>query len=122
MSSSTPRVFDHPATEDLELTAVLFALSDPARLDLVRRLATGPLDVAHCQPDDGRPIPKSTLSHHLKTLRQAGVILNLPQGRQRQIVLRKDDLDQRFPGLTDVILTPPAPAGTRSPASTTGTA
>ncbi|MEU5646683.1 ArsR/SmtB family transcription factor [Streptomyces milbemycinicus] len=100
----------HPDAEDLELTAVLFALSDPARLDLVRRLAAGPLDVADCQPSDG-PIPKSTLSHHLKTLRLAGVVFNVPQGRQRQVRLRRDDLERRFPGLLAAVLDPPASEG-----------
>ncbi|WP_255952585.1 ArsR/SmtB family transcription factor [Streptomyces odontomachi] len=103
MSGST-REFAHPEPAHLELTAVLFALSDPARLELVRRLADrGPLEVAECQPESG-PVPKSTLSHHLKTLREAGVVRNVPQGRQRLVSLRRDDLDTRFPGLLDAVL------------------
>jgi DNA-binding transcriptional ArsR family regulator len=102
MTGGAKRV-DHPDRSELELTAVLFALSDPARLDIVRRVASGPLDVAHCQPEDD-PLPKSTLSHHLKTLRIAGVVRNEPNGRQRTITLRRSDLDHRFPGLLDAIL------------------
>ncbi|WP_035758464.1 ArsR/SmtB family transcription factor [Granulicoccus phenolivorans] len=101
---------EHPGTETLELTEVLFALSDAARLDIVRRLADGPLDVAHCQPTDCEPLPKSTLSHHLKTLRLAGIIRNDPNGRQRIITLRRDDLEDRFPGLLPAVLAPAAPA------------
>lgn len=103
MSGST-RDFAHPEPDQVELTSVLFALSDPIRLDLVRRLATGgPQEVADCQPRSG-PIPKSTLSHHLKTLREAGVVRNVPHGRQRLISLRRDDLDSLFPGLLESVL------------------
>ncbi|WP_129842942.1 helix-turn-helix domain-containing protein [Streptomyces sp. RFCAC02] len=103
MTGST-REFPHPEPAQLELTVVLFALSDPARLELVRRLAAdGPLEVAECQPSSG-PIPKSTLSHHLKTLREAGVIRNVPNGRRRSVSLRRADLDFRFPGLLDAVL------------------
>lgn len=102
--SGSIRDVAHPEAARLELTGVLFALSDPTRLELVRRLAVaGPLEVAECQPGSG-PIPKSTLSHHLKTLREAGVVRNVPQGRRRSLGLRRDDLDSRFPGLLDAVL------------------
>ncbi|WP_188941734.1 ArsR/SmtB family transcription factor [Nakamurella endophytica] len=98
------RMLPHPDAHDVHLTDVLFALSDPARLDLVRLIAQdGPQTVAQCQGlEPGTP--KSTLSHHLKTLREAGVVRNVPSGRQRTISLRRDDLDGRFPGLLDAVL------------------
>ncbi len=103
MSAKT-RELTHPGTAQLELAGVLFALSDPIRLELVRRLAAdGPLEVAECQPRSG-PIPKSTLSHHVKTLREAGVIRNVPRGRRRSLGLRRADLEARFPGLLDAVL------------------
>ena len=97
------RDLPHPDAASLALTDVLFALSDPSRLALVRRLAQGPLEVAACQPTGGE-VPKSTLSHHLKTLREAGVVRNVPEGRQRYVSLRRQDLDDRFPGLLDAVL------------------
>lgn len=100
----TTRDLPHPDLEDVELTAVLFALSDPARLELVRQLAAqGPLTVAQCQAHDP-DVPKSTFSHHLKTLREAGLIRNDPSGRQRTVTLRRDEVDERFPGLLDAVL------------------
>ena len=96
------RALPHPDVADIELPAVLFALSDPARLDLVRQLAIqGQLTVAQCQTPE---VPKSTFSHHLKTLREAGVVRNEPAGRQRTVTLRRAELDARFPGLLDAIL------------------
>jgi DNA-binding transcriptional ArsR family regulator len=101
---TTTRDLPHPALADVELTAVLFALSDPARLDLVRLIARdGPQTVANCQVVDP-DAPKSTFSHHLKTLREAGLIRNEPAGRQRMISLRRAELDRRFPGLLDSVL------------------
>ncbi|HEY2985585.1 MAG TPA: metalloregulator ArsR/SmtB family transcription factor [Jatrophihabitantaceae bacterium] len=103
-ATTTTRTLHHPDLDDVELTSVLFALSDPTRLELIRLLATeGPQTVAQCQiaePD----VPKSTFSHHLKTLREAGLIRNEPSGRQRTISLRRADLDARFPGLLDSVL------------------
>ena len=83
---------------------MLFALSDPARLELVRQLAAqGPLTIAQCQANDP-DVPKSTFSHHLKTLREAGLIRNEPAGRQRTVTLRRDEVERRFPGLLDAVL------------------
>ena len=102
--AATSRVFEHPDLADVELTTVLFALSDPARLDLVRQLAEhGPQTVAQCHTVDPSA-PKSTFSHHLKTLREAGIVRNEPAGRQRTVTLRRAELEARFPGLLDSVL------------------
>ena len=93
----------HPDIGDVQLTEVLFALSDPARLDIVRELADGPMSMAECgltNPD----LPKSTKSHLMKVLREAGVVRNEPDGRGRVLTLRKDELDRAFPGLLDSVL------------------
>jgi DNA-binding transcriptional ArsR family regulator len=102
--NATSRILPSPDLADIELTTVLFALSDPARLELVRQIATqGPQTVAQCQSADP-DVPKSTFSHHLKTLREAGLIRNEPAGRQRTVTLRRAELDARFPGLLDSVL------------------
>ena len=93
----------HPDREAVELAGVLFALSDPDRLDIVRQLRAGPMDAALCSTADPS-IPKSTKSHLMKVLREAGVIRNEPRGRHRVLTLRRDDLDARFPGLLDAVL------------------
>ncbi len=103
--SSTARDLPHPDIAEFALPQVLFALSDPTRLDLVRELATqGPLSVAQCQAAGG-DVPKSTFSHHLRTLREAGLIWSIPDGRRRTIELRRDDVERRFPGLLAAVLT-----------------
>jgi DNA-binding transcriptional ArsR family regulator len=104
VATTAARLLPHPDIADAALPKVLFALSDAARLDIVRKLAArGPLTVAECQPED-RAMPKSTFSHHLRTLREAGLVRNEPSGRRRTITLRIDQIEQRFPGLLGAIL------------------
>jgi DNA-binding transcriptional ArsR family regulator len=94
---------DEPETAGLEVHDVLHALSDPIRLDIVRLLATRGEQTCGAVP---APVSKSTLSHHLRVLREAGVTRTTPQGTRKLIALRRDDLDARFPGLLDAVLRP----------------
>lgn len=95
------RAFKHPKPADIELTRVLYALSDPVRLDVVRQLASdGPATCAAL--DGGRP--KSSMSHHFRVLREAGVVFTTHDGPTHMNELRRDDLDQRFPGLLASVL------------------
>jgi DNA-binding transcriptional ArsR family regulator len=88
----------HPAMSEVTLTTVLNALSDPVRLRLVTLLLEG--DSRSCAPDLwGVEIHKSTLSHHYKVLREAGLTHTIVEGRTRSVELRKAELEERFPGL-----------------------
>ncbi len=52
--------------------ALLRVLADPTRLDVVRRLLDGPLHVGAL--NSGLGINQSLLSHHLRVLRDAGLV------------------------------------------------
>jgi DNA-binding transcriptional ArsR family regulator len=93
---------EHPAVEDLDLVEVLQALGDPVRLQIVRILDEGAGEIA-CH-EMGLPVSKSTGSHHLKVLREAGVVQGKADGTRRYYTLRRDDLEARFPGLLDSVL------------------
>jgi DNA-binding transcriptional ArsR family regulator len=86
---------------DIDLVDVLQALADPVRLQIVRHLAhvgevaCGTVPVA---------VSKSTISHHYRVLREAGVIQDRVEGTRRFHALRREDLDARFPGLLDAVL------------------
>jgi DNA-binding transcriptional ArsR family regulator len=99
----------HPAVEELELGAVLHALSDPVRLQIVDKLAHS--DGDHTCGSFALPVTKSTCTHHFKVLREAGVIHQRAQGTTRLNRLRRKDLDLRFPGLLDTILRAAEAAG-----------
>jgi DNA-binding transcriptional ArsR family regulator len=81
---------------------VLAALSDPVRLEMVRRLAAADEPVACGLLYDG--IGKSTASHHFKTLREAGVIERVVLGGQNLQRLRRAEVDEAFPGVLDSIV------------------
>jgi DNA-binding transcriptional ArsR family regulator len=91
----------HPAREEIELAAVLHALSDPMRLRIVAGLAFE--DKRTCKSFN-LPVTKSTCTHHFRVLREAGVIRQRLEGTTRLNSLRREDLDERFPGLLDSVL------------------
>jgi DNA-binding transcriptional ArsR family regulator len=91
-----------PSREELQLDRVLHALSDPQRLTIVRALAADPTP-RPCG-SFGLDISKSTKTHHFRVLREAGLIAQEVQGTSRMSTLRRDDLDARFPGLLDAVL------------------
>jgi DNA-binding transcriptional ArsR family regulator len=95
------RKLRHPKPEEIELTRVLYALSDPLRLDIVRQLdREGAQSCAAL--DGGRP--KSSMSHHFRVLRDSGVMRTRTDGPTHINELRREDLDGRFPGLLDLVL------------------
>ena len=89
-----------PPVDALDLTTVLQALGDPARLKIVRALAAegecacGSIDLA---------VSKATRSHHFKVLREAGLTYTRLEGTARFVTLRRDEIDAKFPGLLDAV-------------------
>ena len=102
MTVDYPSALHHPEPEEIQLAAVLHALSDPQRLHIVRELAAdseprpcGTIEMA---------VTKSTMTHHFRVLREAGVIRQERHGTTKLTSLRREDLDDRFPGLLDAVL------------------
>ena len=94
-----------PAAADFQLPRILAALADPHRLAAVRYVArNGESWCAQVMEEAGLAMTKSTFSHHLRILREAGVLTKRIQGTRGYTRLRKDDLDRRFPGLMDSII------------------
>ena len=90
-----------PAVADISLPAVMGALSDPVRVAIVKILAAdgermcGTMELG---------VSKATRSHHLRVLREAGVTHTRVEGTRRYTSLRREALDERFPGLLDALL------------------
>ena len=99
--ATTTDSFPHPRRGELELAAVLHALSDPVRLRIVAGLASG--GERTCGSFE-LPVTKSTCTHHFRVLREAGLIHQRTEGNRRVNTLRRDDLDARFPGLLETVL------------------
>jgi DNA-binding transcriptional ArsR family regulator len=100
--ASSSRDLPHPERAAIRLEAVLHALSDPMRLLVVRELAADG-DELSCSHFD-LPVTKSTTTHHFRVLREAGVIRQIYRGTAKMNGLRRDDLDDLFPGLLDSVL------------------
>ncbi|MFC0602200.1 ArsR/SmtB family transcription factor [Streptomyces palmae] len=95
------RTYHHPDADEIALPRVLFALSEPLRLTMVRILTErGEVDSLELGPD----LPRSTLTHHTSLLRESGVVFVRAQGRKCMIRLRAEDLEARFPGLVRTVL------------------
>jgi DNA-binding transcriptional ArsR family regulator len=97
----TMRHATHPAIDQVRLTEVMAALSDPIRIGLVRLLSD---DVEHGWGELRAPVAKSTLSHHLRVLRAAGLTWTREEGTRCFVRLRRDDIDSRYPELLDAVL------------------
>ena len=91
---------EHPSPGEITLTGVLGALSDPVRLSIINQLAR--CDERGSSEFDC-DIANSTLSHHLKVLRLAGIIQHRKEGT-RCFVSVRPDLEQTFPGLLASVL------------------
>lgn len=109
MSARSDDARDAVDLDHVEVVAVMQALGDPARLAIVKLLddqgevACGGFELG---------LARSTMSHHLTVLRDAGLVEQVPMGTTRLNRLRRADFDQRFPGLLASVLV----AG-RTPAS-----
>ena len=94
-------VLEQPEIEAVELAQVLHALSDPARLEIVRALAAD--GERQCGSFD-LGLTKATRSHHFKVLRESGLTYTRVEGTARFVTLRRDELEARFPGLIDAVV------------------
>jgi DNA-binding transcriptional ArsR family regulator len=106
MSTESPTLevvgLPQPGRDEIEMSAVLHALSDPQRLQIVRRLAEAKVPI-QCR-GMGLGVSKSTATHHFRVLREAGVISQQRFGTSKLNTLRREDLDVRFPGLLAAVL------------------
>jgi DNA-binding transcriptional ArsR family regulator len=108
--SPLPAVQEPPDLAEIDVLTVLQALADPVRLEIVRQLSdrecsgTGELPCGQIE----LPVSKSTASHHLKALSAAGITTEREEGTRKYIRLRREELDGRFPGLVELVLSRPA--------------
>jgi DNA-binding transcriptional ArsR family regulator len=100
--------FEIPQRDEIDLSTLLHALSDPQRRGIVAELAVSeePRPCGSFAPG----ITKSTRTHHFRVLREAGLVEQWKEGTSKMSRLRREDIDARFPGLLDSVLGTPVPA------------
>jgi DNA-binding transcriptional ArsR family regulator len=96
----------HPSVEDITVEGILHALSDPVRVAIYADIVG-----AECSQNCStflkvtrQAIPKSTLSHHFKVLREAGLVRGERHGVEMLNSSRCAEIDKRFPGLIAAIV------------------
>ena len=101
-----PRPVQHPASDDISIAAVLYALSDPVRGAIVRELAKAPHGMNCTEMNErlGLKLAKSTCSQHYRILREAGVVFCERKGVELFSRVRTQELTAKFPGLLRAIL------------------
>ena len=86
---------------DSDLARVLYALGDPIRLEIVRQVARqGEVPCGGF----GMDMPKSSLSHHFRVLREVGILGSRTEGTSIHNFLQSEELEKRFPGLLSGVL------------------
>lgn len=90
------------------MEAILHALGDPVRLGIVRQLARE--GESSCAALNGGR-SKSTMSHHFRVLREAGLVRMRSKGVTHMNALCRDTVDAAFPGLLAAVIDAPARGG-----------
>ncbi|MEU4656917.1 helix-turn-helix domain-containing protein [Streptomyces sp. NPDC023723] len=93
----------HPGREEMDLRMVLSALADPLRYEVISTFVREEVGTERNCSSFGFDISKSTLSHHFRIMREAGLIRQVDRGNSRKAHLRHEDLEARFPGLLDLV-------------------
>jgi DNA-binding transcriptional ArsR family regulator len=91
-------------SDELDLASVMHALADPSRLRMVAALNGGTELACAVLGEQSGGMAKSTTSHHLSVLRDAGLIRTRHEGQRKLATLRRAELDEKFPGLLDAVI------------------
>ena len=99
------RPLTHPHPDEITVQGILYALSDPVRVQIYSQLLG-----AGCSQNcttflniGASPLPKSTLSQHFKILREAGLIRSERKGVEVQNRTRCEDLQKFKPMLLEIV-------------------
>jgi DNA-binding transcriptional ArsR family regulator len=99
------RAFNHPSSKDFTIDGVLHALSDPIRRAIVLKLmGCEGKEGMSCSKASCTELSPSTISFHHKILRESGLIRSEKIGVEVINTVRSEELDKRFPGLLENIL------------------
>jgi len=96
----------HPSIEDITVEGILHALSDPVRAVIYAQIVGSECSrtCSNFLQVSEKTIPKSTLSQHFKSLREAGLIRSERRGVEMHNTSRCQELQKRFPGLIPAII------------------
>lgn len=88
-------------------TALLKALADPRRFELLEQIAKAACPLGCAQARAALPISAATLSHHIKELETAGLIAVRREGKFHYLSLRPGVLEALAAALASLATAPP---------------
>ena len=89
-----------PNLKKMPLSSIFDALSDPARVEILLMLLDGnESSCGECKST----LSKSTMSHHFKVLREAGLIQRREEGKVHYLSLRVEEIEARVPGFLKML-------------------
>ncbi|HEX2859611.1 MAG TPA: helix-turn-helix domain-containing protein [Alphaproteobacteria bacterium] len=96
----------HPALKDITVEGILYAFSDPVRVNIYAQIAKADcaMNCSNFLEVDNRTLPKSTLSQHFKILREVGLIRSERKGVEMHNTTRCAELESRFGDLVPTII------------------
>lgn len=90
-----------PNLKKMPLSTIFDALSDPARIEIILwLLEEKETSCGECKST----LSKSTMSHHFKVLREAGLIQRREEGKMHFISLRLEEIEDRVPGFLTLLM------------------
>ncbi|MGI5144763.1 MULTISPECIES: ArsR/SmtB family transcription factor [unclassified Streptomyces] len=98
-----PDIEGHPAIHEMDIGSIFAALADPHRRTVIEQLCAEEDHVERTCASFGLRVSKSTLTHHFRILREAGLIRQIDYGNSRKVMLRRRELEHRFPGLLPLV-------------------
>ncbi|WP_341897660.1 metalloregulator ArsR/SmtB family transcription factor [Ferrovibrio terrae] len=78
-------------TEAIDISTVLRTLADPTRRAVFERVV-GAAEITVAELTSGSGVTQSAISQHLKSLKQAGLVIERPEGRKVYYRARPDGL------------------------------
>lgn len=96
----------HPAIKDMTVEGILYALSDPVRVQIYMEIAKAdcPKICSNFLKMQNLTLPKSTLSNHFRVLREAGLIYSVRKGTEMQNVSRCAEIKEKFGTMVESIV------------------
>jgi DNA-binding transcriptional ArsR family regulator len=81
------------ALSESQIHLISKALADPRRHEILRQVGANSGGIACTDVRERQPVTAATLSHHIKELAAAGLIVIVRKGKYASLILQRDVLD-----------------------------
>lgn len=81
---------DGCASDDHSLANILKAIAHPVRIRILRLLAESEDSLCSCEIEAQFPLRQPTISHHMKTLKETGLVESWQEGNWVHYILSKN--------------------------------